>query len=53
VEANDLNDRLRTAEGQDCLHELTQGLHPVAPSSTLDARLREEVLRNPTWVAQM
>ena len=53
VEANDLNDHLRTAEGQGCLHELTQGLHPVAPSSTLDARLREEVLRNPTWVAQV
>ena len=53
VEANDLNDHLRTAEGQGCLHELTQGLHPVAPSSTLDARLREEVLRNPTWVMQV
>ena len=32
------------------LRDLSEGLHPVAPSSTLDARLREELLNNPTWI---
>ena len=51
VEAEDLAVDPHSAEGQDRLNELTPGLHPVAPSSTLDARLREEVQRNPAWVA--
>ena len=50
VEADDLSERLDTPEGQALLEALTSGLHPVAPSSTLDARLREEMARNPTWI---
>ncbi len=53
VEASDLEELNPTEEGQSCLRELTLGLHPVAPSSTLDARLREQVMRNPTWVERM
>ena len=53
VEASDLHEELHTATGQKCLHELAQGFHPVAPSSTLDARLREELGRNPRWILQV
>ena len=53
VEASDLHEELHTATGQNCLHELAQGFHPVAPSSTLDARLREELGRNPSWILQV
>ena len=53
VEASDLHEELHTATGQKCLHELAQGFHPVAPSSTLDARLREELGRNPSWILQV
>jgi DNA polymerase-3 subunit epsilon len=50
VEADDLHGDLTTQEGQDRLEALSFGLHPVAPSSTLDARLREEMASNLTWV---
>ena len=53
VEASDLHEELHTVTGQKCLHELAQGFHPVAPSSTLDARLREELGRNPSWILQV
>ena len=53
VEASDLHEELHTVTGQNCLHELAQGFHPVAPSSTLDARLREELGRNPSWILQV
>ena len=52
VEAEDLAVDPSSTEGQERLRDLTPGLHPVAPSSTLDARLREEVQRNPSWVGR-
>jgi DNA polymerase-3 subunit epsilon len=50
VEADDVAGKLDTHEGQSALRDLSEGLHPVAPSSTLDARLREELLNNHTWI---
>ena len=50
VEADDVAGQLNTHEKQGVLRNLSEGLHPVAPSSTLDARLREELLNNHTWV---
>ena len=50
VEASDIAERLDTDEGQSCLRQLSENLWPVAPSSSLDARLREEVMRNPSWI---
>ena len=50
VEADDVAGPLNTHEKQGVLRNLSEGLHPVAPSSTLDARLREELLNNHTWV---
>ena len=50
VEADDLQGDLSSPEGQERLEALSFGLHPVAPSSTLDARLREEMASNLTWV---
>ena len=50
VEADDLRGDLTSKEGQERLEALSFGLHPVAPSSTLDARLRAEMASNLTWV---
>ena len=50
VEAEDVDGKLDSHEAQGALRGLSEGLHPVAPSSTLDARLREELQTNHTWV---
>ena len=50
VDADAVAGQLNSHEGQGALRELSEGLHPVAPSSTLDARLREELLNNHAWV---
>lgn len=50
VEADDLDGDLHGKKGQGRLAQLTQDLTPVAPSSKLDGRLREEWVRNPGWI---
>ena len=50
VEAEDVDGKLDSHEAQGALRALSEGLHPVAPSSTLDARLREELQTNHTWI---
>ena len=52
IEADDIAVDPDSGEFQERLQQLTSGLEPVAPSSTLDARLREEIRKNPTWVEQ-
>lgn len=50
VEADDVQHNPTTAKGQAALTALTDGLFPVAPSATLDARLRHEMATNPNWI---
>jgi DNA polymerase-3 subunit epsilon len=52
VEADDLPLRPTSAEGQRQLEALSAQLNPVAPSSTLDARLREARERE-MWVDEL
>jgi len=52
VEAEDVAVDPTSSEGQERLQNLTPGLNPVAPSSRLDARLREEAQRNPSRVGR-
>lgn len=50
VDADDIGSDVLSHEGQQCLRELTQNLEAVAPSSALDARLREQYATNAGWI---